>query len=69
MIQTAKRIAGAVVNWARHREPVVVANAAAAAVVAAVAQWQGDLHGQAAWLAVAWGVLTFLQRSLVSPAS
>lgn len=63
-----KRAAGAVLNFIRTREPVVVINGATAAIAAAVAEWQGELHGQAAWVAVAFGVATFVSRALVTPA-
>jgi hypothetical protein len=67
MLDTIKRAGLAVWGYIRHREPVVVANGATAAVAAAVAQWQGGLHGEAAWIAVAWGLLTFAQRAFVTP--
>jgi hypothetical protein len=69
MIETLKAIAGAVRRFASEREPVVVVNAAAAGVVALVTEWQGDLGGEAAWLAVAWGVGTFVARMFVTPAA
>lgn len=53
--------------WVRGREPLVAVNIAAGAVTAAVAEWQGDLSGDAAWLAVGWGLLVLVARQVVAP--
>jgi hypothetical protein len=69
MFEYLKRAAAAVLRFAREQEPLVVVNAAAGTVVAAVTEWQGDLTGDAAWIAVVWGVGTFVMRLFVTPAA
>ena len=73
MIETLKNAvvsaAGAVRRFTREREPVVVANAVAGTAVALVTEWQGDLTGEAAWVAVLWGVGVFVARLWATPAA
>ena len=69
MIELVKRVVQAVRTFTREREPLAVVSGGAAAITALVAEWQGDLTGDAAWLAVAWGVATWLARRKVTPAA
>jgi hypothetical protein len=69
IVRTASAAWGAVRRFTREREPVVVANAVAATAVAAVTEWQGELTGQAAWVAVLWGAGVFVARMLATPAA
>lgn len=69
MPETIRRVLRAIRRFTREHEPLVVVNTIAAAVVAAVEGWQGDLEGDHAWIAVVWGIATFLARRLVTPAS
>lgn len=55
-------------KYAVEREPLAVVNGVAAAITAAVSEWQGDLTGEHAWLAVGWGLILFVSRQVVSPA-
>lgn len=62
MLDFIKRAVGAVRGFARDHEPVAVTSGAAAGVLALVTEWQGDLTGDAAWVAVAWGAATWVAR-------
>lgn len=62
MLNAIKRAVAAVREFTRDREPVAMVSGSAATVTALVAEWQGDLTGDAAWLAVLWGVATWLAR-------
>lgn len=62
MLNAIKRAVAAVRDFTRDREPVAMVSGTTATVIALVAEWQGDLTGDAAWLAVAWGAATWLAR-------
>lgn len=69
MLDHLTRAASAVRRFTREREPVAVISGAAATITALVGEWQGDLTGDAAWLAVIWGAATWLARRRVTPAA
>lgn len=56
-------------NWLRTKEPLVAVQLVAAAVTGFVAEAQGDLTGDDAWLAVGWAVVALVSRQVVAPAA
>lgn len=69
MADVIKRAIAAVRRFTREREPLAVVSGAAATVTALVAEWQGDLTGDQAWLAVVWALATLVARHYVTPAA
>jgi hypothetical protein len=69
MLDMIKRAVAAVRRFTSEREPVAVVSSTAATAVALVAEWQGDLQGEHAWVAVAWGLGTLIARQLATPAA
>jgi hypothetical protein len=69
MVETIKRVAGAVRRYTNEHEPVAVVSTTAATAVALVTEWQGDLQGEHAWVAVAWAFGTWLARRKATPAA
>ena len=62
-----KRVVEAVKSFVLNKEPVAVISTLSAVVTAFVVESQGQLHGQDAWFAVGWAVVSVIARQAVTP--